>query len=116
MKFEKPATTNPIDQLKVVGKPIHRIDGQLKTTGQATYAYEWHDGNVPYLYGYPVHSAISKGRIKSFDLSAAKASEGVVSVVTSLDVGKREKGEYNTAPLTMATSSTCMNTHGIEPM
>ncbi len=34
MKFEKPATTNPIDQLKVVGKPIHRIDGQLKTTAR----------------------------------------------------------------------------------
>lgn len=99
MKFDTPATTNPIDRLKVVGQPIRRIDGELKTTGGAKYAYEWHDGNVPYLYGYPVHSAISKGRIKSFDLSAAKASEGVVSVVTSLDVGKREKGEYNTATL-----------------
>lgn len=99
MKFDTPATTNPIDRLKVVGQPIRRIDGELKTTGGAKYAYEWHDGNVPYLYGYPVHSAISKGRIKSFNLSAAKASEGVVSVVTSLDVGKREKGEYNTANL-----------------
>lgn len=99
MKFDTPATTNPIDRLKVVGQPIRRIDGELKTTGGAKYAYEWHDGNVPYLYGYPVHSAISKGRIKSFNLSAAKASEGVVSVVTSLDVGKREKGEYNTATL-----------------
>ncbi|MCI9867687.1 xanthine dehydrogenase family protein molybdopterin-binding subunit [Rhizobium skierniewicense] len=99
MKFDTPATTNPIDRLKVVGQPIRRIDGELKTTGGAKYAYEWHDGNVPYRYGYPVHSAISKGRIKSFDLSAAKASEGVVSVVTSLDVGKREKGEYNTATL-----------------
>ena len=27
MKFETPATTNPIDQLKVVGKPIDRFDG-----------------------------------------------------------------------------------------
>ncbi|WP_311272952.1 MULTISPECIES: aldehyde oxidoreductase molybdenum-binding subunit PaoC [unclassified Rhizobium] len=99
MKFDTPATTNPIDRLKVVGQPIRRIDGELKTTGGAKYAYEWHDGNVPYLYGYPVHSAISKGRIKAFDVSAAKGSEGVVSVVTSLDVGKREKGEYNTATL-----------------
>ena len=99
MKFDTPATTNPIDRLKVVGQPIRRIDGELKTTGGAKYAYEWHDGNVPYLYGYPVHSAISKGRIKSIDVSAAKASEGVATVVTSLDVGKREKGEYNTANL-----------------
>ncbi len=35
MKFDTPATTNPIDQLKVVGKPTDRIDGPLKTTGTA---------------------------------------------------------------------------------
>ena len=27
MKFDTPATTNPIDQLKVVGKPTERIEG-----------------------------------------------------------------------------------------
>ena len=40
MKFDTPATTNPIDQLKVVGKPLDRIDGKYKTTGTAGYAYE----------------------------------------------------------------------------
>ena len=29
MKFDSPATTNPIDQLKVVGKPVDRIDGPI---------------------------------------------------------------------------------------
>ena len=43
MKFEHPATTNPIDQLKVVGQPVDRIDGPLKTTGTAPYAYDRHD-------------------------------------------------------------------------
>ena len=43
MKFDTPATTNPIDQLKVVGQPVDRIDGPLKTTGTAPYAYERHD-------------------------------------------------------------------------
>ncbi|GAK69908.1 xanthine dehydrogenase family protein molybdopterin-binding subunit [Agrobacterium rubi] len=99
MKFDTPATTNPIDRLKVVGKPIHRVDGQLKTTGQATYAYEWHDPALRYAYGYPVGSAIAKGRIKSMDVDAAKAAPGVLAVVTTLDVGKLEKGEYNTANL-----------------
>ena len=33
MKFETAATTNPIDQLKVIGIPTDRIDGPLKTTG-----------------------------------------------------------------------------------
>lgn len=31
MKFDKPAGENPIDQLKVVGRPHDRIDGPLKT-------------------------------------------------------------------------------------
>jgi hypothetical protein len=30
MKFDTPATTNPIDQLKVVGKPTDRIDGRSR--------------------------------------------------------------------------------------
>ncbi|MDR6817755.1 xanthine dehydrogenase YagR molybdenum-binding subunit [Neorhizobium sp. 2083] len=99
MKFDKPATTNPIDQLKVIGKPIQRIDGELKTTGRAIYAYEWHDQNTPYLYGYPVGSAIAKGRVKSIDTTAAKKAPGVLAVVTTLDVGDRKKGKFNTAKL-----------------
>ena len=43
MKFDFPAHTNPIDQLTIVGQPADRIDGPLKTTGTARYAYEWHD-------------------------------------------------------------------------
>ncbi len=99
MQFDKPATTNSIDQLKVVSKPIHRIDGELKTTGRAIYAYEWHDKNMPYVYGYPVGSAIAKGQVKSIDTAAAKKSPGVLAVVTTLDVGDLEKGKYNTAKL-----------------
>jgi xanthine dehydrogenase YagR molybdenum-binding subunit len=99
MQFDKPATTNPIDQLKVVGQPIPRIDGELKTTGRAIYAYEWHDENIRYAYGYPVGSAIAKGRITSMDVSAARSADGVLAVVTSLDVGKREKGKFNTVNL-----------------
>ena len=36
MKFDTPATTNPIDQGQVVGQPVDRIDGLLKATGTAT--------------------------------------------------------------------------------
>jgi xanthine dehydrogenase YagR molybdenum-binding subunit len=35
MIFDKPEGINPIDQLKVIGKPLNRIDGPLKTTGTA---------------------------------------------------------------------------------
>ncbi|QEE44373.1 xanthine dehydrogenase family protein molybdopterin-binding subunit [Rhizobium sp. WL3] len=99
MKFDTPATTNPIDNLKVVGRPTHRIDGALKTTGRATYAYEWQDPDLRYAYGYPVGAAIPKGRIISIDATDAKSARGVLAVVTTFDVGDREKGEYNTATL-----------------
>jgi len=99
MQFDKPATTNPIDQLKVVGKPIHRIDGELKTTGRAMYAYEWHDPKLRYAYGYPVGSAIARGQVTSIESAAAKKAPGVLGVVTALDVGDLQKGKLNTAKL-----------------
>ncbi|MDB6058993.1 MAG: aldehyde oxidase and xanthine dehydrogenase molybdopterin binding [Verrucomicrobiales bacterium] len=99
MKFDKPATDNPIDQLKVVGKPVDRVDGRLKTTGTAPYAYERHDVVPNQAYGYIVGSAISKGRIVSMDLTAAKAAPGVLAIVTAKNAGKLGKGNFNTAPL-----------------
>ena len=99
MKFDTPATTNPIDQLKVVGKAVSRIDGPLKTTGTAPYAYERHDVVANQAYGYVVGSAIAKGRIKSIDLGAAKAAPGVLAIVTADNAGKLDKGKLNTATL-----------------
>jgi xanthine dehydrogenase YagR molybdenum-binding subunit len=99
MKFDTPATSNPIDQLKIIGHPTSRIDGPLKTTGTATYAYEWHDAFSTPAYGYVVGAGIAKGRIASMDLSRAKASSGVISIVTADNAGKLGKGKYNAAKL-----------------
>jgi xanthine dehydrogenase YagR molybdenum-binding subunit len=99
MKFDTPATTNPIDQLKVIGHSTSRIDGPLKTTGKATYAYEWHDVFSTPAYGVIVGSAIAKGRITSMDLSRAKAASGVLAIVTADSAGKLGKGKYNVAKL-----------------
>jgi xanthine dehydrogenase YagR molybdenum-binding subunit len=99
MKFENPAPINPIDQLKVVGKPTDRIDGPLKTTGTAPYAYDRHDVVPNQAYGYVVGSAIAKGRISSMDLSAAKAASGVLAIVTAENAGKLGKGALNAAKL-----------------
>src|SRR6478736_1299654 len=99
MRFDTPATTNPIDQLKVIGKPTSRIDGPLKTTGTAPYAYERHDVVPNQAYGYIVGSGIAKGRIVSMDLSAAKAAPGVITIVTAKEAGKLERGDRNTALL-----------------
>src|SRR3954462_6214865 len=99
MKFETAATTNPIDQLKVIGKPVSRIDGPLKVTGTAPYAYERHDVVANQAYGYVVGSAIAKGRIQSVDLSAAKASPGVLAIVPAENAGTVGKGNFNFARL-----------------
>src|SRR4051794_39545303 len=95
MRFDAPATTNPIDQLKVVGKPTDRIDGPLKTTGTATYAYEWHDPRSNLAYGHVVGSAIAKGRIASIDLTDARAAAGVIAVVTWQNAGRLGKARSN---------------------
>jgi xanthine dehydrogenase YagR molybdenum-binding subunit len=99
MKFDQPATKNVIDQLKVVGQAVDRIDGPLKTTGTAPYANDRHDVVANQAYGYIVPSAIAKGRIASMDLSAAKAAPGVIAIVNAQNAGKLGKGNFNTAVL-----------------
>ena len=99
MKFDSPATTNPIDRLKVVGQPFSRIDGPLKTTGTAPYAYERHDVAPNQAYGYVVGAAIGKGRIAGIDLGKAKAAPGVLAIVTAENAGRLGKGKLNTAKL-----------------
>ena len=99
MKFETPAGPNPIDQLKVVGRPLDRIDGPLKTTGTAPYAYERHDVAPNQAYGYIVGSGIAKGRINRIDTAQAKAAPGFRAIVTTLDMPRLPKGNFNTASL-----------------
>jgi xanthine dehydrogenase YagR molybdenum-binding subunit len=61
-----------------IGKPVSRVDGPAKVTGQAKYAAEF---NVPGLaHGFVVSSTIAKGRIKSIDRTAALALPGVIEV------------------------------------
>ena len=99
MKFDTPATTNPIDQLKVIGKPLDRIDGPRKTTGTARYAYERQDAAPNAAYGQVVGAAIAKGEIATMDIRAARAAPGVLAVVTARNAGRLGKGKFNTAKL-----------------
>ncbi|MEO7787499.1 MAG: aldehyde oxidoreductase molybdenum-binding subunit PaoC [Sphingomicrobium sp.] len=99
MKFDAPAGPNPIDQQKVIGQPHDRIDGRLKTTGRAPYAYERHDVAPNQAYGYIVGSGIAKGRINRIETARAKAAPGVRAVVTTLDMPRLTKGNFNTASL-----------------
>jgi xanthine dehydrogenase YagR molybdenum-binding subunit len=98
MKFDTPAGPNPIDRMAVVGRPHDRIDGPLKTTGRAPYAYEHREIADP-AYGYVVGSAVGRGRIRAIDTATAKAAPGVLAVVTAADAGPLAKGDFNTVKL-----------------
>jgi len=99
MKFDTPATTNPIDAGRVVGQAVDRIDGARKTTGTAPYAYERHDVVPKPAYGYVVGAGIAKGRIRAMHLDEARRAPGVLAIVTAQNAGKLGKGKRNTAAL-----------------
>jgi xanthine dehydrogenase YagR molybdenum-binding subunit len=70
----------------LTGQPIDRIDGRLKVTGRATYAYEHKIPNA--LRAVMVTSTIAKGRIASIDAKVAEGSRGVLAVMTHLNAPK----------------------------
>jgi xanthine dehydrogenase YagR molybdenum-binding subunit len=86
MKMDAPAKMNPLDENRQgwIGKPIDRIDGRLKVTGAATYAYEYREGAAP-AYGFLVQATIGKGRIGAIDTAAAEKAPGVLLVMTHLN-------------------------------
>jgi xanthine dehydrogenase YagR molybdenum-binding subunit len=97
MKFDTPVTTNPIDLLRVIGQGSDRVEGNLKTTGAATYAYEQYAVAANAAYGYILGAAIAKGRIDAIDISDAMAAPGVITVVTAENAGRLSTGEFYAA-------------------
>ena len=64
----------------LIGQSLDRIDGRVKVTGRAVYAYE-HD--VPNAaHAVLVVSTIANGRIASIDTRQAEQARGVLLVVT----------------------------------
>jgi xanthine dehydrogenase YagR molybdenum-binding subunit len=57
--------------MALIGQPINRVDGPLKVSGRATYAYEHWDVGQP-LYGFIVGATIGKGRITAIDTARAE--------------------------------------------
>lgn len=64
-----------------VGLPLDRVDGRLKVTGRAPYAYEYAaQGDA--LYGVIVTSSIGKGHVAGVDVRDAEKAPGVQLVLT----------------------------------
>jgi CO/xanthine dehydrogenase Mo-binding subunit len=69
-----------------VGRSLPRLEGHDKVTGRAEYV---HNMRLPgMLYGKIFRSTIAHGRIRSLDVSAAQAHDGVVRIVTGEDIRK----------------------------
>ncbi|MGA8028978.1 MAG: xanthine dehydrogenase family protein molybdopterin-binding subunit [Bryobacteraceae bacterium] len=77
----------------LIRQAINRIDGPLKVTGRATYAYEQQVPNA--VYAVLVMSTIAKGRVASIDSRAAERSPGVLLVMTHLNAPKLAQPEHN---------------------
>lgn len=75
-----PADMSAAEKKGSVGQDRVRIDGPLKVTGTAPYAFEQPAQNPAYLF--PLTSTIAKGKIRSIDDSAARALPGVLEVLT----------------------------------
>lgn len=63
-----------------VGKPIDRVDGRFKVTGQAKYAGDYQASNM--AYAALIQSTISRGKIKNIDSTVAEKLKGVLAVIT----------------------------------
>ncbi|HEX3862774.1 MAG TPA: xanthine dehydrogenase family protein molybdopterin-binding subunit [Stellaceae bacterium] len=91
--MSNPIGSTPLDRPGgLLGQALDRIDGPLKVTGRATYAYEYRgEGEVgaPPAYGFVVVASIGKGRIIAIDSAAAEKSPGVLLVMTHANASKQ---------------------------
>ena len=69
-----------------------RIDARLKVTGEARYAADMAVSNL--AYGVLVTSDIARGQVRSVDLAAAKATRGVLQVISYGDVDELAKPRF----------------------
>src|SRR4030081_406035 len=98
MEMNTPVGSNALDVAAqgVVGKPLDRVDGRLKVTGGARYAYEAMQGPTT-TYGYVVEASIGKGKIKSIDTRAAEQAPGVLLVLTHRSAPAQGMGNHHEA-------------------
>jgi xanthine dehydrogenase YagR molybdenum-binding subunit len=94
MEMNSPVGPNALDAQGIVGKPLDRVDGRLKVTGGARYAYEMQQDA---LYGFVVEASIAKGAIRSIDTSAAENAPGVALILTHRNAPEQGSGNHREA-------------------
>jgi xanthine dehydrogenase YagR molybdenum-binding subunit len=66
--------------MKVLGKPVSRVDGRLKVTGGAKYAADHNPESL--AYGVPVVSTIARGTVRAIDSSRAEKAPGFLAFIS----------------------------------
>ncbi|CDN57839.1 Aldehyde oxidase and xanthine dehydrogenase molybdopterin binding (plasmid) [Neorhizobium galegae bv. officinalis bv. officinalis str. HAMBI 1141] len=69
-----------LNETKVVGLPLSRIDGPLKVSGSAKYAAD--HGGHGMLHGYAVPATVATGRIVDIETGLAERFPGVIKIYT----------------------------------
>jgi xanthine dehydrogenase YagR molybdenum-binding subunit len=106
-----PQTPTPT-RTRVLGEPLDRVDGHVKTTGAAQFSAEY-----PYpglAYAALVHATVPRGRITALDTAAARAVPGVLAVITHENAPRMKPPPkpslLNLATLASGTSVNYLNT------
>src|SRR5271170_5597670 len=99
INMHDPIGETPLDRPGgLLGRPLDRLDGPLKVTGHAPYAYEYRQ-NAP-AYAFLVVAGIATGRLATLDTSAAEKSPGVLLTLTHKNSPKQgPKGETSAPQL-----------------
>jgi xanthine dehydrogenase YagR molybdenum-binding subunit len=98
INMNSPAGNSPLDETDgLVGRPLDRVDGPLKVTGRAPFAYEYREAGVP-AYAFLVEAGIAKGRLTALDVAAAEKAPGVIFVMTHKNAPKQGARGDNSAP------------------
>lgn len=86
LKMDQPVEHSLLDSREgsgIVGKPVDRVDGPKKVSGEATYAAEYALENV--AHGYLVQAPFGCGTITLIDAKEALGMPGVIDVVIELE-------------------------------
>jgi xanthine dehydrogenase YagR molybdenum-binding subunit len=75
----------PYDRRQIVGTRVSRLDGPIKTTGRAKYAYDQNLDGM--LYARFLIAPYGHGKIKAIDVSGAEGMDGVevVQIIKNVD-------------------------------
>jgi xanthine dehydrogenase YagR molybdenum-binding subunit len=97
MEFNIPEGVTPLDEERLVGQPLDRVEGPLKVRGKAPYAYDVRVGGDA-AYGYLLTAGSGKGRIARIDTAKAEAAPGVLLVWTYKTTPKQAEPSPETVP------------------